>query len=261
MKKINNIDFIKVESLGNDFMIIDNKMLINLSASKIKKLANRHTGVGFDQLLIIDQNSPHSDCHFNIFNSDGSEAKQCINGLRAIAHHLFSKTDKAITLSISNKSGIFSATYDNDLIEVLIPTKSAKIHTNSNNENISYVDFGNQHALVKVENINTALIDQIVTTVNKDCFFPQGCNISVYEQINSKTVKSRTIEKGSGETLACGSAAIALAFASANNHRVNSKKERTIIQPGGAQSITWHCNDYIKIKGPASIVFTGSVSI
>ncbi|MBT4885326.1 MAG: diaminopimelate epimerase [Legionellales bacterium] len=261
MKKSQTIEFIKIESLGNDFMIIDNKMLINLSASKIKKLANRHTGVGFDQLLIIDQDSPHSDCHFNIFNSDGSEAKQCINGLRAIAHHLFSKTDKAITLSISNKSGIFSATYDNDLIEASIPTQKAKIYADNTNVNISYVDFGNQHALVKVDNINTALIDKIVGAINNKNFFPEGCNISIYEQKAPGKLKARTIENGSGETLACGSAAVALAFAAANNDKANSKQELKIIQPGGTQSTTWQCNDYIKIKAPASIVFTGIVTL
>ena len=257
----NSITFEKMHGIGNDFVLIDNRSFkIKLDTTSIKKLANRHTGIGFDQLIIIE--SPPStefDASYRFFNPDGSEAEQCGNGQRCISYYLSKQSPEKKSFHISGLAGAMQSTIHNNgqisvemgyvqEFDVLSIAKSA----------CYFVNFGNPHLVVVKENISSCDLEKLKNKYTSQ--YPQGINFELSQIIDKKTIKLRVHERGTGETLACGSGACAAVFALHSNGLLDDKVEVQL--PGGVLTVEVSLlKKTIYLTGPAAHVFTGEISL
>ncbi|WP_343154240.1 diaminopimelate epimerase [Buchnera aphidicola (Aphis aurantii)] len=276
-KKIN---FSKMHGLGNDFMVIESVTQdFVISSSKIKELSNRHTGIGFDQLLLIEK--PYNckfDFHYRIFNSDGNEVEQCGNGARCVGLFLILKgliTTNKINLS-TNKKNIIINFISESLIEVnmnepIFISNSAtnpiifKPHNFSekiiNNSLLcSLVSMGNPHCVIQVESIKNAPVKTISKIIEKKSIFPDGINVGFMKVINKNYIQLRVYERNEGETQSCGSGACAaVAVGIAKNLLSNNVKVELL---GGILSIKWEgFGNPLYMIGPANYIYEGCIYI
>ncbi|QCI17957.1 diaminopimelate epimerase [Buchnera aphidicola (Acyrthosiphon lactucae)] len=279
-KNKKKINFSKMHGLGNDFMVI-NCMKENfiLSSSIIKKLSNRYTGIGFDQLLLIE-NSYSSLCDFNyrIFNSNGNEVEQCGNGARCFGLFLLLK-------GLTNKNKILVSTKNRHLIIEFLPNNMIKVNMNqpdfkfynlSTFKNILYKNFsikllsenlicslvsiGNPHCIIKVQSIKNAPVKIIGKNIGKNPIFPKGINVSFIEILNKNNVKLRVYERDVGETKACGSAACAAVAMGIAQKLLSNIVEVELL--GGKLIIMWKgFGTPLYMIGPAEHVYDGCIYI
>jgi diaminopimelate epimerase len=255
------INFTKMQSLGNDFMLIDNNENpgYKISEQEIKQLSCRRTGIGFDQLLTLEYLSDEDIFQFTIANADGSKAKQCINGLRSVAKYIFCKYENLKDITIKNESGIYTVfQLESGKIISYIDKKMIKKPTKSTiKENISpySINIGNNHTVFRTRNIREIDLSNTAKIIYNN--IREESNISAYEIVKPGHVKSRTLEIGSGETLACGSGAIAIAVAYAEETGINKV---IVEQCGGTQNITIEKN-MIAITANAATVFSGKINL
>lgn len=237
--------FTKVEALGNDFIIIDGiNQNIQLSQSDIKKLCHRHYGIGADGILLILK-SKISDFYMQIFNSDGSEAKMCGNGVRCVAKYVYeTKMTTKKKLRIDTLSGIkhVSLLYNQILVDM------GKAHI-ENDEPYYFVTIGNQHAVKFVENIHDE---------NECQSFLDDCNIEFVQRIDRQHLKVKVIERGVGETLACGSGACAAMYAA---YKKNLCFNDVDVELFGGHLRVFYYHHHIYMEGPAQIVYKGEINI
>ena len=217
-----------MEALGNDFIVI-NALIKKIIPSRalIKKLADRHFGIGADQVLIIEKaKNKKADFHYRIFNADGSEAEQCINGVRCLGKYLYDKkyTNKK-HLNLSSVVGIAHISLESngevtaEIPAPILPPKKIsllvkqqalhyKLKVAAKTIKIGALSVGNPHAVLRVKSINEApmILAHAIATHR---LFPQGMNVNFVEIISPQHIKLRTYERGTGETLACGSGAAA----------------------------------------------------
>jgi len=204
-------------ALGNDFVIINalqnKRQKRSFPAIAIRKLADRHFGIGADQILIIERaKQKNIDFHYRIFNADGTEAEQCINGVRCIAKYLFvKKISKKRALSLSCCAGITQVKIEkNQHITATVASpkimKIKKIKLPQPVALLGAINTGNPHLILRVPNIKTAPL-QIAPKISSN--FNKGINIGFTEVISKHQIRLRTHERGTGETLACGSNATA----------------------------------------------------
>ncbi len=264
------ISFTKMHGLGNDFVIINTlNQSFDIQRLPVHRLADRHMGIGFDQLLIIEP-SRMADFFCRIYNADGSEAEQCGNGLRCVARFIHEEgLHKSKEFLIETKAGIFPLKirdYDhilvsmgtpeikNDLIDLHIPNQSDSV-------SVSVLSIGNPHAIIKVDSIEMIQTSHLGSEISAHSFFPDGANVGFMQIINPDHIRLRTYERGTGETFACGSNACAAAVAGiANgwlNHRVNVEFRY------GSLEIEWEGsqNKPIHMTGPASRVYSGKIDL
>ena len=261
------IRFTKMHGLGNDFVIINTiNQSLDVQQLSIKLLADRHTGIGFDQLLLIAP-SHRADIFCRIYNADGSEVEQCGNGLRCIARFLHEEgLHREPSVHIETKAGIFSLFIkDYDHIRVamgtpLIQEKLIELKSTANSMLIptSILSLGNPHAIIKVESIDSILADQLGPEISSHSLFHQGANVGFMQVMNPHHIRLRTFERGVGETHACGSNACAAVVAGMANgwltHQVNVDFRY------GSLSIEWEGTDKpVYMTGPASRIFSGEV--
>ncbi|VVC76882.1 Diaminopimelate epimerase [Aquicella siphonis] len=263
------VPFTKMHGLGNDFAVIytpDNSL--SLDPGFISRLANRHIGIGFDQLLLIET-SARADFFCRIYNADGSEAEQCGNGLRCVARLIHEQgLSKDRQFEIETRAGIFSLqVYDYDHIQIIMGTpqiESAMIELELPDTHrhlpISILSMGNPHAIIKVDSLITAGIEELAPRISAHSRFPEGVNIGFMQVLSKHHIRLRTHERGSGPTLACGSnACAAVAAGIANgwlNQSVNVEFEY------GSLDIEWQGDGHtIKMTGPAVTVYTGEISL
>jgi len=265
-----------MHGLGNDFVVIDAvRQKISVNSLPIAQLANRYTGIGFDQLLIIE---PSSRANFlmRIFNSDGSEAEQCGNGLRCVARFLHEEGLHAQSnLSIETKSGCYEIQIkDYSAISIVMGVpcfEPAKIPFKAEQEQKNYtiplanqsitatvLALGNPHALVRVKNLAEKNIDKMGAEMATQAYFPKGTNVGFIEVVDRKHIRLRTIERGAGETHACGSNASAAVVAGIINGWLDNKVR--VEYRYGSLEIEWAgAGQPVKMTGPASRVFTGEL--
>ncbi len=263
------IRFAKMHGLGNDFMLID---AINQSFSReklsIPKLADRHLGVGFDQLLFIEKSS-RADFFCRIFNADGSEAEQCGNGLRCVARFIHEQQliNKNI-FTIETKAGVFPvkmADYDHISVALGVPQieKNSVDLTLSSSEKsirVNAISLGNPHALIAVDNLQTTPVTSLGPEIGAHTFFSNGANVGFMQIINPHHILLRTFERGAGETLACGSNACAAVIAGILNHSLQSPV--TVEFSTGKLCIEWDGETKpIQMTGPASFVYCGEITV
>lgn len=263
------ISFTKMHGLGNDFVIIN--ALINPLESRhlpIRQLADRHLGIGFDQLLVIEPSS-HADFFCRIYNADGSEAEQCGNGLRCIARYIHE--EKLITrreFHLETKAGIYPLEIkDYEHIRVSMGAPEIKnnlveLHINDelNTLPVSVLSVGNPHAIIKVKSLDLIQAGKLGPEISALSYFSDGANVGFMQIINPGHIRLRTYERGAGETFACGSNACAAAVAGIANgwlsHRVNVEFRH------GSLEIEWEGNNNpIHMTGPASRVYSGKIEL
>lgn len=265
MKKIR---FTKMHGLGNDFMVIDAlDQKYSFTPDIISQFANRHIGIGFDQLLLIET-STQADYYCRIYNSDGSEAEQCGNGLRCIARYIHEeKITTKSNFQIATKAGIFPleiADYDHIRIAMGSPKiqNSLMVLNISGDTSIpvSILSMGNPHAIIKVDSLNLNSLTQLIPQISTHSLFPNGVNIGFMQIVDNNHIRLRTFERGAGETYACGSNACAAAVASIANDWVE-KKVRVEFKYGSL-TIEWNGgNSSIYMTGPATKVYSGVVEV
>lgn len=267
-----------MQGAGNDFMVIDGiNQSINLSAEQIKQLAHRQFGIGFDQLLLVETSSI-ADFKYRIFNADGSEVAQCGNGARCFVRFV---VDQQLTqkreISVETASGIITPKLEGDGLvtvnmgpprfalseipftaEAIAPTY--KLDVNGQPVEVAVLSMGNPHAVHIVDNIETAPVLGLGSKIEVHPRFPQRVNAGFMQIVDAHHIKLRVFERGSGETLACGTGACAAVVAGIQLGRLQSPVH--VSARGGELHIAWQGdNSAVMMTGPAVTVFTGEVEL
>lgn len=251
------IKFIKMQALGNDFIIIDQrKNDFEISVENIKNMAHRRLGIGCDQFIII---KPHLvyDCVMNIYNQDGSEALACGNATRCVALLLNKEESQILVgnrlLRAKIKERDISVNMGVPILEkeILIP--------NSNLNPALYVNIGNEHLVFIVRDLKSIALEELAIAVRKDSRFQNGINISIANVVSYEKVEIRVWERGVGETPACGSAACAV-FAAAKEIGLLGKVA-DIELAGGKIFCLEKQDGSIEMNGEARLVFEGEYFI
>lgn len=273
------IQFSKMHGLGNDFVLIDAiNQLIQIDAAMVKVMADRHFGIGFDQLLLVEK-SHTADFACRIFNSDGSEAEQCGNGMRCVARFIQEESlSNNKSLTIQTKSGIVHIIindFDNIQVTMGVPRlepKQIPFLTNATKPlydlelspdrsiQIAVLSMGNPHAILRIHSVKDKAIAEIGPTLSIHPHFPHGTNVGFMEIINRQKIRLRTFERGAGETLACGSNACAAVVAGIINEWLDNQ---VIVELAhGNLFLEWKgINSPVIMTGPASRVFSGVVAV
>lgn len=274
------INFTKMHGLGNDFVVIDAiNQTVELTPEQIRRLADRHFGIGFDQLLLVEKpNSGNADFTYRIFNADGGEVAQCGNGARCFARfvrdkHLSDKNE----LRVDTDSGQLLLRFDeNDLITVnmgiprhapaeipLLADQEAmvyKITVNGSEQTFGAVSMGNPHAVIQVPDVMNAPVAEIGRLLESHAIFPERANIGFMQVIDRKHIKLRVYERGAAETLACGSGACAATVIGIEQHVLDH--DVWVELPGGKLKISWAGRgDPVFMTGPAVRVFDGTLPL
>jgi len=267
-----------MHGLGNDFMVIDAvSQNVFLTKEQIKKLADRNFGVGFDQLLMVEPPyDPDLDFHYRIFNADGSEVEQCGNGARCFAKFVRHKglTNK-YKIAVSTKSGKITLYIDQDgqvTVNMGVPQfDPAKVPFKAQKQELNYilhsedattlcgvVSMGNPHAVILVDDIQTAPVHQWGPVFENHERFPERANIGFMQVLSPSHVKLRVWERGAGETLACGTGACAAAVIGQMQKKLQTQVRVDL--PGGSLQIRWQGpGQPVKMTGPAEHVFDGQL--
>ncbi|WP_341665083.1 diaminopimelate epimerase [Vibrio sp.] len=271
--------FSKMHGLGNDFMVVDCiTQNIFFSPDLIRRLADRHTGVGFDQLLVVEAPyDPETDFHYRIFNADGSEVEQCGNGARCFARFVRMKglTNK-FSISVSTKKGkMILHIEDDDQVTVnmgvpefepsKIPFKAKQVEktyilrADEHTLFCGAVSMGNPHVVTVVDDTQTADVDTLGPLLESHERFPERVNAGFMQIVSRNEVNLRVFERGAGETQACGSGACGAVAVGV----VQSLLDETVKVnlPGGSLKISWQGpGKPLFMTGPACHVFDGQLS-
>ena len=275
------IKFTKMHGLGNDYVYIDaiNQKIENES-SLAKFVSNRHFGIGSDGLILICK-SEVADFKMRIFNSDGSEAEMCGNGIRCVGKFVYDKglTNKTTvkietlagikTLILNTKDGkVETARVDmgepileTEKIPVISteePVKNLELEAENKKFKFTCVSMGNPHAITIVENTKEFDVERYGKVLEVDKAFPKKANIEFVQIIDKENIKMRVWERGAGETLACGTGACATAVACNLNGLTDRKVNIELL--GGTLNIEWNETDnHVYMIGPAVTVFDGEL--
>lgn len=262
------LHFTKMHALGNDFMVIDGiNQSISLSPEFIRKLSDRHRGIGFDQCLLIEPTTiPNTDFFYTIFNADGTEVGQCGNGARCVARFIHeNKLSTHAKLRLATRTTqltteIHDSNYQAITATLGVPCFDTSIST-LDNITFHVVDLGNPHAVIRVDNVKTARVDHIGQLLNQNpILFPSGVNVEFMQIDNKHHIKLRVFERGAGETQACGSGACAAMVCARKFYETDSTMEVEL--PGGTLHITWEGEgSLVSVTGNAVRVFDGKVNI
>ncbi len=276
-------DFVKMEGLGNDFVIIDDRegnISKNIQYGKLaEKLCSRHFGIGADGIILI-LNSETMDIKYRIFNADGTEAEMCGNGMRCFAKYLYDhkiilqKKFKVETLAGTVIPEVFlceTGKVKNVKVDMGVPLltpgdipfKSAKeravnepVVVHGEKLFLTAVSMGNPHAVVFVDDIENIDIEKQGKRIENHEKFPEKTNVEFVQVINENEFKMRIWERGAGETLACGTGACAALIASNLNKK--TLENALVHLKGGDLKILWDKkNRHVFMTGPAELVFTG----
>lgn len=275
------VKFYKMHSLGNDFMVLDTVTHeCALSNEMIKRWAQRHEGIGFDQLLVIaPPKQPDADFHYMIYNADGSEAEQCGNGTRCVAwlvRHLGLVNKPQLTWH--SKGGMLQTKLlegrTPTVIETTLPvpsltpsdvpfvansqTNTAVLEADGNDFEVTAVSTGNPHGVIFVDNIATVDVATIGAALSTHEAFPNHANIGFCQVVDRSFMRLRVYERGVGETRACGTGASAAVVAARSHNLVDAQVKVSL--PGGKLRIRWSGPDQpITMAGGATLVFAGEL--
>lgn len=282
-----DIQFTKMHGLGNDFVVIDSfAQEIQLTSDQVRLMADRHFGIGCDQLLLLAPSDKAGiDVRYLIYNADGGEVSQCGNGARCVAAYLRENdlidglaNGKAITAE--TRDGVITMTLQEGeqirvnmgipkLAPADVPIESQdyaaqyqlSLSGMSDMEiTFSAVSMGNPHAVIVVDDVVIAPVLTMGPEMQKQTFFPEGVNVGFMQIIDSHHIKLRVFERGAGETLACGSGACAAVVAGCSNSSLN--QEVDVELPGGHLQISWEGDgEPVWMTGPATFVYRGQISL
>ena len=267
--------FTKMQSLGNDFVMLDGiTEHITISKNIARQIADRHFGIGCDQIILVQKNNGDSDFTMRIFNSDGSEVGQCGNGARCLAVFLRSQglwqhssvivdtitvrlkldinTDSSVTVNMgvpkfSPKEIPMQADLDRPVYSLYID--QAKLE-------YSAVSMGNPHCVISVPDVAVADVSRLGPCLESHPVFPERANVGFREIVSRSEIRLRVFERGVGETLGCGSGACASVVTGIRNGLLD--REVLVNLPGGSATVSWAAKEEsVRLTGPAEIVFQG----
>ena len=268
-----------MQSLGNDFVVIDGvNRDVSLEASDFRFIADRRFGVGCDQILMVQPPVDSADFRFRIFNQDGSEVGQCGNGARCMArflrNHKLINEDRVslktsttymelelhdngeVTVDMSNP--VF--TPSNVPVAAEAETLQYEIDTPLGKQVLSALSMGNPHAVIQVDDVETAPVNELGSALQHHEFFPERVNVGFMAVKSRQRIDLRVHERGVGETLGCGSGACAAVVAGIRLGLLD--REVTVRLPGGEAEVIWESdNSTVKLKGSAITVFESSIEI
>lgn len=274
------IKFTKMHGLGNDFVMIDGiSQTVSLNSAQICFIADRHFGIGCDQLLLVEKPvSDNADFKYRIFNADGSEVAQCGNGARCFARFVRDKklTDKDEVRVDTDAGQLVLQLHDNGLVTVnmgvprhlpaQIPLQaeleSQLYNLTVEDEDVSFgaVSMGNPHAVLIVPDVKTAPVNELGAKLESHPFFPQRANIGFMQIIDRHAIKLRVFERGAGETMACGSGACAAVVIGIEQDLLDENVGVTL--PGGQLNIRWQGRGTpVFMTGSAESVFEGWIDL
>jgi diaminopimelate epimerase len=277
---VSYLRFTKMEGAGNDFVVVDaTRDAFALDTAVIRQISDRHTGVGFDQLLVIEPPRTNgTDFYYRIFNADGNEVEQCGNGARCFVRYVHDKNlSKKTSIRVETACGIIEPRLESDgnitvdmgppsfepaAIPMKVPgrQRAYTITVDDQQVEIGAVSMGNPHAVQVVANTETAPVTEQGPKIETHPLFPQGANAGYMQIIDRQNIRLRVWERGVGETLACGTGACAAAVTGI---------EWALLEPqvrvhtrGGLLRVAWQGNDHnVLMTGPARTVFEGEIEI
>lgn len=274
------MQFSKMHGPGNDFMVVDAvTQNVYFSPELIRRLSDRHRGVGFDQLLVVEPPyDPELDFHYRIFNADGSEVAQCGNGARCFARFVRIKglTNKR-DIRVSTQTGRMTLTVTEDEeVQVnmgepvfepqQVPFRAAKpektyiLRAEERTVFCGVVSMGNPHCVLQVEDVLTAEVEILGPVLESHERFPERVNVGFMQIVSPESVKLRVYERGAGETQACGSGACAAVAVGIQQGLL--AEEVQVELPGGSLDIRWKGPGHpLYMTGPATHVYDGFIHL
>ena len=274
------LKFIKMQGLGNDFVVIDAiRQKVHLTPEKIRFLADRHFGVGCDQVLLVESaHQAHADFRYRIFNADGSEVAQCGNGARCFARFVrdqgLSEKDEIQVDTDAGRLVLRHSDADQITVNMGVPRHApAEIPLEAEEERYRYpieiegrtwsfgaVSMGNPHAVLLVDDVDFAPVDTLGPRLESHAVFPERVNVGFMQVMDAHNARLRVFERGSGETLACGSGACAAVVVGIEQGLLLSPVKVEL--PGGTLSIAWQGRGFpVFMTGPAVKVFEGVIDL
>ena len=269
-----------MHGLGNDFIVLD--LLTQpreISSELVRKLADRNFGIGCDQLLIVEApTKPDADFKYRIFNSNGEEVEQCGNGARCFAKYVIDRKLTGLeTIKVETNTGnIELKVLPNSLVEVnmgapiLAPQEipfandgqqtSYDIEINGKPISLGAVSMGNPHSVLIVDDVASAEVEAVGTALQQHTVFPNGVNVGFMQVLDRSNIKLRVLERGVGETLACGTGACAAVVSGILQDVLD---ETVVVElPGGKLTVSWLGDEApVTMTGPAVTVYEGQYKL
>lgn len=274
------LNFTKMHGLGNDFVVLDGiNQHVDLSTAQIRHMADRHLGVGCDQLLLVEAyDGADAEFRYRIFNADGSEVEQCGNGARCFARFVYDQgLTQNTTIPVVTASGriVLQIQPDGQVtvdmgVPVLepahIPFISAQRQTlytlevNAANVSVAAVSMGNPHAVLQVTQVDTAPVATLGALLESHPAFPKRVNVGFMQVVGRDYIRLRVFERGCGETQACGTGACAAVVAGRLQGLLD--EQVTVSLPGGDLQIRWQGEGQpVRMTGPTATVFRGTLTL
>ena len=273
------VEFTKMHGLGNDFAVFDAPATGALDGALIRRLSNRHTGIGFDQALVLEApRRADIAAFYRIFNADGTEVEQCGNGARCIAALLAARglaRDGMVTLD--SPAGLIRArTLEDGLVSVdmgpvRFDPRSLPFESQAEAERyplevaggtieVGAVSIGNPHAVLAVESVDTAAVERLGPAIERHPRFPRRVNAGFMQIVDRAHIRLRVYERGAGETLACGTGACAAVAVGRRWGKLD--REVHVSVRGGELRVNWDgMGENIWLTGPADVSFAGHVEV
>lgn len=272
------LEFTKMHGLGNDFIVVDGiSQNVSLRGEQIRRLADRHTGVGFDQLLLVEPPTrPDAEFSYRIYNADGGEVEHCGNGARCFALFVQQKgLTRANPIRVATVNNLLDLHINPDQtvrVDMGQPKVSAEelpaeglsgdapLHDLPGlNLQGSLVNVGNPHVVIPVTDIDELDIETLGPKVQTSGLFPEGVNVGFIQVINRGEARLRVYERGVGETQACGTGACAAMVAAVRNDWLDHKA--TLRLTRGALTLEYTPGESIYMTGPGEFAFEGSIRL
>ena len=273
------LNFTKMHGLGNDFVIIDAiNQSVSLTPEQVRQLSDRHFGIGFDQLLLVESPATEADFRYRIYNADGGEVEQCGNGARCFMQFVREQelTDKS-QLRVETAGGPLQLMQQPDgqiTVDMGVPRlepadipfvapgreSTYSLDVLDRHLEIAAISMGNPHAVLLVDDIDTAPVASIGQAIENHPRFPERVNVGFMQIVNNDCIRLRVFERGAGETLACGSGACAAVVA--GRLREQLAKSVKVILNGGELVVSWAGEGQpVLMTGPATTVYQGRIEL
>ncbi len=273
-------NFTKMHGLGNDFIVINNlDGSLKLEQQRIRELSDRYTGIGFDQMLLVETATvAEAEFNYRIFNADGGEVEHCGNGARCFARYVHDKgLSNNRTMLVNTTGGLITLRLlDNQevTVDVGVPVfepaaipfeapveqNTYEINVDDTTLTVGAAAIGNPHVLVHVDNVDTAPVETLGPLLESHHRFPKRVNVGFMQIIDTENIKLRVFERGVGETKACGTGACAAVAIGIKQGLLD--KTVSVTLPGGSLNIVWKdFQSSIEMTGACSTVFEGQTKM
>ena len=281
MLTLMRIEFSKMQGLGNDFFVFDAPPSadMRLDPEQLRALADRHTGVGFDQALMLGPpRDARSRVFYRVFNADGTEVEQCGNGARCVAALLYARAPAlGREMAMDSAGGAVHARVREDglvSVDMGVPNFDPRaLPMSAPAESLSYaldvdgasvdvgaVSIGNPHAVLRVGDVASAPVQHLGPAIEHHAAFPNRTNVGFMQIIDRGHIRLRVHERGAGETLACGTGACAAVAVGRRDGLLGT--DVSVDLPGGRATVSWAGPEqHVWLTGPATTVYTGSIEI